>query len=171
MEHFVELEEQNLSLIQQWQENEQQTEIKRKEFEIIKMEKNREIANLKNTVEENKMRCEKIGVEKTTLEIQTSKGRENLMNEATYKGIVAKISQIRGLYDKKRAKSTNQQADPTTQLVEIEAHINRVLKFLYLARIADAKIVSTHIRTLQTQAKARKKEDQALEKQFQQVQQ
>ena len=33
MEHFVELEENNLSLIQQWQENEQQTEEKRKLFE------------------------------------------------------------------------------------------------------------------------------------------
>ena len=46
MTHFVELEESNLSLIQQWQENEQQTEIKRKEFEHIQIEKNLEIHNL-----------------------------------------------------------------------------------------------------------------------------
>ena len=46
MTHFVELEESNLSLIQQWQENEQQTETKRKEFERIQIEKNLEIHNL-----------------------------------------------------------------------------------------------------------------------------
>ena len=33
--HFVTLEEENLGLIVQWQDNEQQTELKRKEFERI----------------------------------------------------------------------------------------------------------------------------------------
>ena len=60
------------------------------------------------------MRSYKIGSEKNTLEMQTSKGSENLMNEATYRKIVNRISMIRGLYDKKRAKASNQTADATT---------------------------------------------------------
>jgi len=80
----------------------------------MQSDKQREIQNLKNSVEENKMRSEKIFSEKNTLEMQTSKGSENLMNEKTYRKITAKISQIRGLYDKKRVKSTNQTADPIT---------------------------------------------------------
>ena len=108
MEHFFELEENNLSLIQQWQQNEQQTEIKRKEYERIKFEKEVEIGNLQNTVEENKERRSKIGDEKSVFEMQTSKGSDNLMNEQLYSKIVKEISLIRGLYDKKRAKGTNQ---------------------------------------------------------------
>lgn len=36
MAHFTELEESNLKLIQQWQESEQQTEVKKKEFEYLR---------------------------------------------------------------------------------------------------------------------------------------
>ena len=46
MAHLSELEENNLSLIQQWQENEQQTEIKRKDLEKVKADKTREIDTL-----------------------------------------------------------------------------------------------------------------------------
>jgi len=44
--HFIELEENSLSLIQQCSENEQQTELKRKEYERIKKEKTMEIRAL-----------------------------------------------------------------------------------------------------------------------------
>ena len=149
----MELEENNLSLIQQWQENEQQTELKRKEFEQIKTEKSKEISTLKGSVEENKTRSEKIAKEKQTLELQTSKGSENLMDKARYDRICQKISATRNLYDKKRAKASNQTMDPTLQLIEIEGHINRVLKFIKLARIADPRSVQEHIKFLMTESK------------------
>ena len=47
------------------------------------------------------------------------------------------IADIRALVDKKRAKGAND-PDATMQLVEIEAHINKILKFLQLAKAADA---------------------------------
>ena len=46
------------------------------------------------------------------------------------------IADIRALVDKKRAKGAND-PDATMQLVEIEAHINKILKFLQLAKAAD----------------------------------
>ena len=158
-EHLYELEDNNLSLIQQWQENEQQTEIKRKEFELIKAQKTKEITTLKSTVEENQTRSHKIAKEKQTLEIQTMKGGENLMDRSRYERICAKITICRNLYDKKRAKASNQTVDPTLQLIEIEGHINRVLKFIKLARIADATSVQTHIRHLGSLAKTQKKDE------------
>ena len=69
MTHFHELEEQNLSLIQQQQENEQQTEKNRKDFEKLEETVNRTLAGLSNTVEENKQRSKKIIAEKKMLEM------------------------------------------------------------------------------------------------------
>ena len=103
----------------------------------MKTEKFREITNLKSSVEENKNRSEKIQREKQTLELQTSKGNDSLMDRSRDERILSKINITRHLYDKKRAKASNQNADPTTQLIEIEGHINRVLKFIKLAKIAD----------------------------------
>jgi len=113
MADFTELEESNLKLIQQWQESEQQTEVKRKEFEKIRMIKNGEIDSLATSVEENKARATKISSEKNNLEMQTSKGNENLMSDSVYKGVVRNIAEIRQLADKKRAKGTNV-PDPTS---------------------------------------------------------
>mmetsp|Transcript_10675 Transcript_10675/g.13245 ORF Transcript_10675/g.13245 Transcript_10675/m.13245 type:complete len:103 (+) Transcript_10675:1292-1600(+) len=78
------------------------------------------------------------------------------MDRARYERIVSKISATRNLYDKKRAKASNQTTDPTTQLIEIEGHINRVLKFIKLAKIADAQSVAMHIKELQSHAKTQK---------------
>ena len=64
------------------------------------------------------------------------------MDPNIYSRIVSKIAETRALYDKNRASRSNQQIDPTVQLVEIEGHINRVLKFLYLARIAGHDVVA-----------------------------
>ena len=111
---------------------------------------------MKSTVEENKTRSSKIAREKQMLEIQTSKGGEQLMDRARYERICAKITICRNLYDKKRAKASNQSVDPTLQLIEIEGHINRVLKFIKLARIADGKAVYDHIRHLASIAKTEK---------------
>ncbi len=68
MNHFVELEEDSLSLIQQWQDYEQQTELRRQEFEKCKREKNLEISSLQKTVDENQVRSTKIRNEKSVLE-------------------------------------------------------------------------------------------------------
>jgi len=88
---------------------------------------------LLNTVEENKKKNSQIIKEKNQLELVTSKGSENLMDALTYKRVTHDISEIRKLVDKKRAKGTNV-PDATMQLVEIETHINRILKFLGLAK-------------------------------------
>ena len=41
------------------------------------------------------------------LEMQTSKGSENLMSESAYNKVTKEISDIRMLVDKKRAKGAN----------------------------------------------------------------
>ena len=81
------------------------------------------------------------------------------MDKVIYKSIVAKISETRALYDKNRAARSNQQVDPTIQLVEIEGHINKVLKFLALAKIAEPSTVSMLIRRLFIIAKGKKLSD------------
>lgn len=163
MEHFVDLEEENLSLITQLQENESQREVKKKIYEEFKTNKRFEISGLMSSVEENKHRSEKIALEKNSLELQTSKGSANLGDKAIYKRIVEMITETRNLYEKSRAK---QQVDPTIQLVEIEGHINRVLKFLKMARISDPEIVFKHKRTLQLEAKKRRQEELLLNQQL-----
>lgn len=77
--HFTDLEEENLGLIVQWQDNEEQTEMRRQEYDRIKYEKTYEMENLEATVKENKERRGRIAEEKNVLEMQTSKGSENLM--------------------------------------------------------------------------------------------
>ena len=74
---------------------------------MIKQDKIREIGTLEATVEENKQRRGKIGDEKNVLEMQTSKGSENLMSESAYNRVTKEISDIRMLVDKKRAKGAN----------------------------------------------------------------
>lgn len=96
---------------------------------------------------ENQNRALKIGMEKSKLEMQTSKGSENLMSESVYKMVVKNIAEIKMVCDKKRGKSTNQ-PDPTSQLVEIETHINRILKFLQLAKIAENDTVVAKMKVL-----------------------
>ena len=105
--HFVDLEEENLGLIVQWQDNEQQTELKRKEFERIQYEKIRDMNTLEASVKENKERRTRIKEEKNALEMQTSKGGENLMSESAYNKVTKEIAEIRMLVDKKRAKGAN----------------------------------------------------------------
>jgi len=114
--------------------------------------------NLKSSVEENKARSGKIAREKDILEFQTSKGSESLMDQRIFKSIVMKITETRNLYDKTRARAQNQQIDPTTQLREIEGHINRVLKFLKLAKIADDPVVNSKMGILRADAKTRLKD-------------
>ena len=70
MSHFVELEENALSLMNQWQENEEITEVKKKDKERLVETTNRVIEGLEVTVRENKMRSAKIYQEKTQLEFQ-----------------------------------------------------------------------------------------------------
>ena len=136
MANFTILEEGNLGLIQQWQESEQQTEIKRKEYEAIREEKEERIRILDSSVNENRTRAKKIDLEKNKLEMKGAKGNENLMSDQMLAVVVSNISEIRQLIDRKRAKGTNL-PDPTSQLVEIETHINKILKFLHMAKEAD----------------------------------
>ena len=155
----MELEENNLSLIQQWQENEQQTETRRQEYEKVKKEKNDLINGLQITMSENQMRSTKIKNEKSILEAQTSKGSEGVMSNHVYEQVKDKISHIRQLCDKKRAKGSNQ-PDPVTQLIEIETHINRVRNFIELAkkvdRMNDEDVVKEKMRVLYNKRKDEK---------------
>ena len=63
-------------------------------------------------MKENKERRGRIKEEKNVLEMQTSKGNENLMSEAAYAKVTRDIAEIRMLVDKKRAKGANQ-PEPT----------------------------------------------------------
>ena len=98
------------------------------------------MSNLEATVKENKERRVRIKEEKNLLEMQTSKGSDNLMSEAAYTKVTKEIAEIRMLVDKKRAKGANQ-PEPTQQLVEIETHINHIIKFVKLAKFAEPKTV------------------------------
>ena len=109
-------------------------------------------------VEENKDRAVKITKEKANLEQQTSAGTENLMPEHLYLNIVRQIAEIRHLCDKKRAKGNNV-PDATSQLVEIENHVNKILKFMQLAKIADAPQVGVFLNKLKNHFRAQKQEE------------
>ncbi len=78
------------------------------------------------------------------------------MSDHVYKQVKDKIGFIRQLCDKKRARGSNQ-PDATTQLIEIETHINRVRNFLELAkkvdRMNDEDIVKDKMRELQKKSK------------------
>ena len=91
-------------------------------------------------MKENKERRVRIKEEKNVLEMQTSKGSDNLMSEAAYTKVTKEIAEIRMLVDKKRAKGANQ-PEPTQQLVEIETHINHIIKFVKLAKFSEPKTV------------------------------
>lgn len=105
--HFIDLEENNLSLIFTWQANEQQTEQRQREFERVKIDKVHEIDTLASTVAENKQRRTRIGEERNALELLTSKGSENLMSESVYEKVTKEISEIRMSIDRKRQKGAN----------------------------------------------------------------
>ena len=62
--------------------------------------------------------------------------------------MVERIKIIRQNCDK-RGKGSTGQPDPTTQLVEIETYINKILKFVQLAKIADPQTVQEKMRKLQ----------------------
>ena len=83
--------------------------------------------------------------------MQTSKGTENLMSDNVYNQVTKEISDIRSLVDKKRAKGANQ-PEPTQQLVEIETHIIKIIKFIKDARRADEKTVTSKLTFLQIKA-------------------
>ena len=108
---------------------------------------------------ENQMRSTKIKNEKSILEAQTSKGSEGVMSNHVYEQVKDKISHIRQLCDKKRAKGSNQ-PDPVTQLIEIETHINRVRNFIELAkkvdRMNDEDVVKEKMRVLYNKRKDEK---------------
>ena len=116
---------------------------------------------------ENQVRSTKVRNEKSILEAQTSKATGTVMSHHVYSQIRDKINHIRGLCDKKRAKGSNQ-ADPTTQLIEIETHINRVRNFLVLAKKADymmgETIVKDKMRVLYNRRKDEKFAAMQLEK-------
>ena len=91
---------------------------------------------MSKTVEENKQRSNKIFGEKKLLEMQTSKKGDGNISDAVYVKLVKQISDIRDTCDKKRARGSNV-PDPSMQLVEIETHVNKILKFIKMAKQAD----------------------------------
>lgn len=74
------------------------------------------------------------------------------MKESDYADVCRRITQIRRVFDKK---TTNNEPDPTTELVEIETHINKILKFMQLAKIADHEQVERGRKQLLKEYKAR----------------
>lgn len=54
------------------------------------------------------------------------------MSPQVYASVVKQISEIRALFTKRS--NNNQDADPCNQLVEIETYINKILKFIQLAK-------------------------------------
>ena len=68
--------------------------------------------------------------------MQTSKKGDGNISDAVYLKLVKQISEIRDSCDKKRARGSNV-PDPSLQLVEIETHVNKILKFIKMAKQAD----------------------------------
>ena len=68
--------------------------------------------------------------------MQTSKRGDGNISDAVYLKLVKQISDIRDSCDKKRARGQNV-PDPSQQLVEIETHVNKILKFIKMAKQAD----------------------------------
>ena len=91
---------------------------------------------MSKAVEENKHRSNKIFTEKKVLEMQTSKKGDGNISDAAYQKLTKQISEIRDNCDKKRARGQNV-PDPSLQLVEIETHVNKILKFIKMAKQAD----------------------------------
>ena len=89
------------------------------------------------------------------------------MSHHVYEQVTDRIGLIRQLCDKKRAKGSAQ-SDPTTQLIEIETHINRGRNFLELAKKVDRMngetIVKDKMRVLYTRRKDEKFTAMQLEK-------
>ena len=81
MRHIDEFEEKNLSLIEQWQENEEQIENKKVTNRRIQKDKTSEIESLKMSVMENVHRRVLVNEEKNVLEMQNSNGGENLLTD------------------------------------------------------------------------------------------
>ena len=131
--NFTELEEQNLSLIQQGQENEQQYELKLRELRQIEHETAVELATLKTTVDDHNSRADKIQNERNNLQNQPAQGDQRLMDD--YPAIVKEIDKIKSITERKKERvgKTANQPNPVTQLLEIEAYLNRCFKFFNLA--------------------------------------
>jgi len=89
------------------------------------------------------------------MEMQTSKSDSNCMSPQVYADVVRQISEIRALFTKRS--NNNQDADPCNQLVEIETYINKILKFMQLAKMADPVPVSKLMRQLQNKFKELKR--------------
>ena len=112
--NFTELEEQNLSLIQQGQENEQQYELKLRELRQIEHETAVELATLKTTVDDHNSRADKIQNERNNLQNQTAQGDQRLMDD--YPAIVKEIDKIKSITERKKERvgKTANQPNPVT---------------------------------------------------------
>ena len=102
MNIFSDLEEKNLSLIEQGQEHDELLEKKRKDFYKIRNDLENEIDNLKKSELEVKERTGKTQSEKQTLESMTSEGNNRILSDGSYKRIKETVSQIKALVDKNK---------------------------------------------------------------------
>ena len=102
MNIFSDLEEKNLSLIEQGQEHDELLEKKRKDFYWIRNVLENDIDILKKSEIEVKERTGKTQSEKETLERMTSEGNIRILSDGSYKRVKETVSQIKALVDKNK---------------------------------------------------------------------
>ena len=140
MNIFADLEEKNLSLIEQDQENDQLLEKNKKKFLRKQMQLENEINTLQKSETEVKERTIKTMTEKTTLENQTSQGNNRILSDASYKKIKTDVNKISKLMPGKTAGDQ----EPLPMLLEIEKHVHKLLKMFDTAKTANETTVASY---------------------------
>jgi len=156
---FTELEEKNLSLIQQGQEHDQTLEKKRKEFKQIKEEMEYSIDKLKSSEKEVKERTVRAVSEKQNLENQTSEGNNKILSEGSYDRIKKTVVAIKSMV----TKDQNQNSDPLTMLLEIEKKVDKYIKMFDIAQAADQGLVNKHASFIRLQIRNEKTRKRIME--------
>lgn len=83
------------------------------------------------------------------MEMQTSTGDAKCMSPQVYATVVREINEIRGLFVKRS--NNNQDADPCSQLIEIETYINKIIKFVNLSKMACPEDVNKIMKALKSE--------------------
>ena len=162
---FSDLEEKNLSLIQQAQDQDQILERTRKDFAKIQEDIEKEIQDLKASEKEVQHRTAKTMDEKQSLENQTSEGNNKILAESSYDRIKKSVVSIKQMVDRNKS----QDQDPLTMLLEIERVVDKYIKMYETASMADDKCVAKHATFIRMQIRNEKTRKRIAEEEFQMV--
>ena len=162
---FSDLEEKNLSLIQQAQDQDQILEKTRKEFAKIRFDIEGEIKKLKDSEMEVKGRTAITLEQKQSLENQTSEGNNKILPEASYDKIRRSVMSIKQMVDRNKS----QDQDPLTMLLEIERVVDKYIKMYETAALADVQCVQKHSTFIRMQIRNEKTKKRIELEQFQLV--